>query len=285
MNLLDFVNRNTDPEPWSEGDNIPWNEPEFSARMLKEHLSQEHDAASRRKFEIEKQVEWIHSRLLNEKPGRVLDLGCGPGLYTHSLARRGHTCTGIDYSPASVAYAIDQADRDDLPCTYLLEDVRQAEFGSGYDLVMMIFGEMNIFRPAHIRLILRKAHAALAEGGRLLLEAHSYAYIEHKGQKNGSWFSAHQSLFSDRPHLYLEENFWSPQTYTTTTRMWIVDAATSQVSRLAQTFQAYRQIEYSALLEGCGFEPPNFYPALGEEGDLPGGDLIALVAAKGSAAV
>lgn len=34
MDLLDWIRRNPSPEPWSEGDNITWNEPEFSERML-----------------------------------------------------------------------------------------------------------------------------------------------------------------------------------------------------------------------------------------------------------
>ncbi|MCP4589836.1 MAG: hypothetical protein GY842_03755 [bacterium] len=29
------------PAPWSEGDNITWNDPEFSERMLIEHLTQD----------------------------------------------------------------------------------------------------------------------------------------------------------------------------------------------------------------------------------------------------
>ena len=29
--LVDIVNRTPKPAPWSEGDNIPWNDPEFSA--------------------------------------------------------------------------------------------------------------------------------------------------------------------------------------------------------------------------------------------------------------
>lgn len=48
MNLLDIPGRTQPPEPWAEGDNIPWHDPDFSRRMLNEHLSQEHDAASRR---------------------------------------------------------------------------------------------------------------------------------------------------------------------------------------------------------------------------------------------
>ena len=48
MNLLDLIHRASPPAPWAEGDKIPWNDPDFSRRMLREHLSQAHDAASRR---------------------------------------------------------------------------------------------------------------------------------------------------------------------------------------------------------------------------------------------
>ena len=51
MTLFDIIRRSANPLPWSEGDNIPWHDPDFSRRMLDEHLTQAHDAASRR-FEI-----------------------------------------------------------------------------------------------------------------------------------------------------------------------------------------------------------------------------------------
>ena len=56
MNLMDVVQRNPKPEPWAEGEKIPWNESGFSRRMLLEHLSQEHDWASRRATTIQKHV-------------------------------------------------------------------------------------------------------------------------------------------------------------------------------------------------------------------------------------
>ena len=97
MNLMDIVNRRPIPQPWAEGEKIPWNEPDFSQRMLREHLSQQHDLASRRFAVIDQHVAWIYRSALQEKPSRVLDLGCGPGLYASRLARLGHTCTGIDF--------------------------------------------------------------------------------------------------------------------------------------------------------------------------------------------
>lgn len=57
MKLIDIIHRQPNPQPWSEGEKIPWNDPAFSKRMLKEHLSQAHDAASRRSETIDAQVD------------------------------------------------------------------------------------------------------------------------------------------------------------------------------------------------------------------------------------
>ena len=70
--LLDIVNRIPEPTPWTEGDNIPWNDPDFSERMLAEHLSQEHDLASRRSATIDEHVDWIFTTVLDGRPARVL---------------------------------------------------------------------------------------------------------------------------------------------------------------------------------------------------------------------
>jgi len=253
VTIEELTKRKTPPEPWSEGEKIPWNEPAFSERMLSEHLSQEHDLASRRLSTIDAHVNWIHNRVLGGKPSGILDLGCGPGLYAGRLAGRGHTCTGIDFSPASVRYATEQAAREGLRCTYVQADVREAEFGSGFDLVMFLYGELNVFRPADARLILEKARAALEPGGTLLLEPHHFAAVEKIGRQAPFWQSAKTGLFSDAPHLWLRESFWDVQTKTATTRYFIVDAATGAVSRMADTMQAYTDQEYHDLLQDVGF--------------------------------
>src|SRR5512137_2029703 len=101
--------------------------------MLREHLSQAHDAASRRSSIIDEQVEWIHRVVLNNRSSHILDLGCGPGLYSSRLAQRDHTCVGIDFGPASIAYAREIARKQQLACDYRLEDIRHADYGTGYD--------------------------------------------------------------------------------------------------------------------------------------------------------
>jgi SAM-dependent methyltransferase len=248
--------------------------------MLREHLSQEHDAASRRFRTISAHVAWIHRELLKERPGRVLDLCCGPGLYTSRFARLGHECVGIDYGPAAIAFAVRLAQEEKLRCIYLQEDVREARYGRGYALAMLVYGEFNTFHPDDARGILRKAHAALAPGGALLLEPKRAAAIEQAAHSGRSWYTASEGLFSDRPHLYLEEQFWDQQSRTHTTRYYVVDAATGAVETHASTQQAYTQDELSALLSECGFHEIRFYPSLMGVPDESQPDMIAVAARK-----
>jgi len=278
MEIIDFIQRREVPIPWAEGEKIPWDEPGFSRRMLKEHLSQSHDAASRRLATVEKHVDWIHKVLLASQPARILDLGCGPGLYTSRLAMLGHDCLGIDFSPASIAHARREAEHDRLRCTYLQQDLRGADFGGGYSLAMLIFGEFNTFRPADARHILRKTHQSLAEGGLLLLEAHTFEAVRAAGTGLRKWYSSENGLFSERPHVCLEESFWDGEQNVATTRYFILDGATGDITRHASSMQAYSNEEYRSLLEECGFRDAQFHPSLSGGVDPSQGDYLVIVA-------
>ena len=280
MQLADLWQRAIPPEPWHEGDNIPWNDEAFSARMLDEHLSQAHDAASRRSATIEGQVAWIHRALLHGNPSAILDLGCGPGLYTSWLARLGHTCVGIDFSPAAIAYARATADAQQLACQYQLEDLRTAAFGRGFGLAMCVFGEINVFPRDQASALLRKAYDALDGGGLLLLEAHTFAAVQQIGERAPSWFTAESGLFGATPYLCLVEHFWHAKSSATTTRYYVVELATARLARYAQSFQAYMQPEYTTLLQACGFSDVTFAASLtgAPEPDQP--DLLVVMARK-----
>lgn len=264
MNLQDIIGRPIPAAAWSEGENIPWNDPDFSRRMLAEHLDQSHNLASRRFDIIDRQVQWIHGSILGGRPARILDLTCGPGFYTSRLARLGHDCRGIDYAPAAVQYAQEAATCRGLSCTYRLDDVRRADYGDGYGLVMMLFGQLNVFRREEARLILGKAWAALAPEGLLLIEPQRFETVEKIGQAASSWYSRGEGggLFSDRPHLCLTENFWDPGGPSTTQRFFVIDARTGEVARHALTSEAYTQEQYRELLAGAGFDDIHLFPSL-----------------------
>ena len=278
--LLDLLRRDPNPVPWAEGDNIPWHEPAFSERMLKEHLTQEHDLASRRREKIDLHVQFIHQQVLQSQPGKLLDLACGPGLYASRLAKLGHTVHGIDYSPASIAYAQETARCENLACTYQHADIRLAEYGHGYAAALLIYGEFNVFKPADIRQILRKMHAALEPGGQLITEPHTFEAIAAIGNHPTSWFTSEEGLFSPQPHLVLTENFWDEPQKTATIRHFVVDTATGNVIRYAQSLQGYTPAAYRELLTECGFREIQFYPALTGNPDPEQTSLLAITAVK-----
>ena len=277
MKLSEIIQRNMEPQPWVEGEKIPWNDPDFSRRMLKEHLSQKHDAASRRTSTIKKHVNWINNFVLDGKPSRILDLGCGPGLYSARLAKLGHACHGIDFGPASIEYAVDHAPEN---CSYTLGDVRTTDFGSGYDLVMFIFGEFNVFKPEDAKSILNKAYVALNPGGKLLLEVTTYDAVYELGNQPATWYSAENELFADEPHLCLMEPFWDDEQAVAIERFYIVGAAGGEVTRYSASTQAYTDDEFKVMLQNAGFNKIGMYPSLLGKEDSSQRELFVLIAHK-----
>lgn len=211
---------------------------------------------------------------------RILDLCCGPGLYASRLARPGHECVGVDFSHASIAYARAQAESEGLPCGYVEGDVRTVDYGTGYDLAMLIFGEFNAFRPTEAKHILRSAHRALLHWGCLLLEPHAFELVRETGQRPPSWYTENEGLFSPRPHICLEESFWDMEACVATERYLIIDALTGEVTRHASSMQAYTDDQYRIQLEECGFSTVEIHPSLRGVADESQRGLMVVVAWK-----
>ncbi|MDX9992111.1 MAG: class I SAM-dependent methyltransferase [Anaerolineales bacterium] len=276
MNLKNLHARPIPAQPWAEGENIPWDDPAFSQRILREHLSQKHDAASHRTRIIKKQVKWIHNLVLAKKASRILDLGCGPGLYCVELAALGHVCHGIDFSPASIAYAVKNAPEN---CTYALGDLRSATLPPGFDLVQLIFSEFNHFKPADARQILQKIRAALTPGGSLLLEMQSFDTVEQMGNQLPSWYSSLGGLFSANPHICLMESFWDEEQAAATERYLILEE-NAPIARYASTTLAYTEEEIAALLTESGFTGLEFHPSLTGQASESPEDFIVVTARR-----
>ena len=278
MNLCDIVKRSTVPEPWGEGEKIPWNEPGFSKRMLEYHLSQDHDLASRRFSIIDKHVKFIDGIVGGAT--RVLDLGCGPGFYTSRLTGLGYRCKGIDFSPASIEYAKLKAEEMGQEIDYVPEDIRTAVYGEGYGLAMMVYGEFNVFKEEDIRAVLRKVYDSLEEGGIFIAEPHTIEAVKSFGEAPPSWYSGESMLFSDEPHLVLTESFWDEGHRATINRYIIVDAATAEVTLHADTMQAYTNEEYEALLRDAGFSEVEFHDSLTGDEEGRNEQLMVIVGRK-----
>ncbi len=266
--LRDLVQAGPPHEGPEGAGKLPWDEPDFSERMLAEHLSQRHDLASRRLDAIDRHVTWLHHTVAGSQPGKVLDLGCGPGLYTERLAALGHECVGIDFSPASIRYATQQAGRLGLNCTYRLEDLRSAEFGDGNMLVLFLFGELNTFTPTEAEALLKKAASSLADHAALVLEVHTIECVRAIGAAPSTWYRSEGGLFSPEPHLVLTESNWDEEQTKATEHHWVMTTAEADISRYASTLYGYTDPEYDSLLRRSGLI------RVARFGDLEGADRI-----------
>ena len=161
----------------------------------------------------------------------------------------------------------------------MLGDILAADFGDGRDLAMLIFGEFNTFGPADASMILTKVSAALAIGGRLLLEVHTKQAVKRIGSAPDTRRSLKSGLFSDRPHDYVTQNFWDEATQTATTRYIVIDEESGKIERHAQTLQAYTDAEYREKLRHSGFASVEVVPSLTGERD-DNGDLYGLIARR-----
>jgi SAM-dependent methyltransferase len=266
MDLRDLVDR---PPPGATGEprKIPWHDPDFSRRMLVQHLDPGHDRASRRPEIIDTHVGWIFEEVLGGRPGRVLDLGCGPGLYTERLAGLGCRCVGIDFSPAAIDHARTTAAAAGLDCTYLLEDLTTADPGTGFDVVLFLFGEINVFPRAVAADLLARARRALDPGGRIVVEASTFAAVAAAQTEPPTWYTSHGGLMSPAPHLVLMEQAWDERLAVARTRFLVVDAATARVDVYGEEVFAYSEDDYRTMMTTAGFGEIRLLSAMGTAHD------------------
>lgn len=262
----------------AEESKIPWDEPAFSQRMLANHLSQDHDWASRRLGAIEQQVAWIASQL--SLGASILDLGCGPGFYTQLLTERGFHCTGVDFSPASVSWGRQQAQNSGLNIEYIQQDIRTYSPDKPFDFIMMTFGELNVFSTADVRDLVSRCAQWLVPGGKLLTEVHTFDEVKRQGMAEASWQRCPDGLFLGVPHLLLTENSWDEEAQTSSTQFWAIEV-NGHTTRFGSQMTAWRDEEYVSLLENGGFTllpPPNSHDWPVSESFE--GKLFALLAEK-----
>ncbi|VAW78079.1 hypothetical protein MNBD_GAMMA15-1113 [hydrothermal vent metagenome] len=85
----------------------------------------------------------FYCALLKDRPGPVLELGCGTGRVLLELARTGVEAVGIDLSAAMIERARERAIAENLNITLALADLRNFDLGQTFELVLMPFNVLN----------------------------------------------------------------------------------------------------------------------------------------------
>jgi len=172
-----------------------WTDPHISSRMLKSHLDPENDGASRPHDFMDRSVEWIIT-LFDPHNADLLDIGCGPGLYTKRFAGKGLNVTGMDFSDRSIAYA----KAYDSKSNYLLMDYLELDFDKAFDMITLISCDYGALIPEERYSLLRRVYRALKPGGLFLFDVFTPLLV--RGKKDSTTWKAQP-----------DGGFWSPKTH------------------------------------------------------------------------
>ena len=261
---------------------MPWHDPNFSRRMLDIHLDPSTHMASRAPEIIEKHVGWLEEQLDVaadlERPSdgfRILDIGCGPGLYCHEQAKRGMPSVGFDFAPEPLAWAQRTAADQKLDCNFLALDLTRlpndfAKQVGPRDAITFWFGEFHSFTADQVADFLPRLAECLTPGGLFVLEYQPWdLFIQ---EDSSDWSSQEKSVFCDEPHLWLQEFGWDPDTNTEVHVHWILAEESGTLQRYVQCHQAWTDEELVQMLAAAGLESAVFHPPItgvSEEFEFP----------------
>jgi len=209
MNIELLEKLSKKPQLYEKGTSLMWTDPYISKQLLELHLNPEHDIASRSKTKIEYISNWILGQTCKSKM-KILDLGCGPGLYTELLARKGHLVTGVDFSENSIQYATQRAKEQNLNIEYIHKNYLDINFESHFDLVILIYLDFCVLLPDERAKVLENINRALKKGGLFVCDVVNEKNIDKKIIPQ-SWEVQNSGFWRDTPYLALTNGYHYPE--------------------------------------------------------------------------
>ncbi|HEX3030195.1 MAG TPA: class I SAM-dependent methyltransferase [Clostridia bacterium] len=275
-NMLNFISLNmTKPDLFEPGEAKFWDDPHISKSMLTAHLDKDNDLASRGSKTIDRTIKYLlESSLL--KPGmKVLDLGCGPGLYAEKLSKAGIHVVGIDISSRSLEYARQKAAETGLEIEYYCRNFFEMDCTDEFDAVIQVYGELNTFSKKKRDELLRLITKALKSNGVFIFDITTRELRAKYGVKS-SWNVSDGGFWRPGKHLVLEQGFDYPEEDTWVDQYIVADDQEIKVYR--NWFHDYSFDTIKPVLNNAGFKIKHVWNDLTGSNFSEGGDWIAICA-------
>lgn len=280
IELLDAIKKYTyKPEAYSPGEKHFWDDPHISKSMLEAHLNQQHDGASRKITTIDQTVDHlIKTEVL--KPGmRLLDLGCGPGLYANKFAEAGLEVVGLDISENSIEYAKTFANKANLPIEFKCMNFFDMGYENEFDVVIQVYGELNTFSDESLEKLLLSIRKALKKDGIFIFDV-STRKLRMKDKVQNNWYYSYGGFWRPKGHLVLEMGFDYPEQDLWLDQYIIIDESGVKVYR--NWFHDYSLDTITGVLKKNGFKVDKVWNDLTGSQYSEDGDWIAIVASLGT---
>lgn len=260
LDLAGLAIRCQKPPRFAPGEPRFWDDPHIAKQMLATHLDPTVEAASRPPEVIDRTVAWLADELALAPGKALLDLGCGPGLYTRRFAERGLQVTGVDLSENSLAYAR----QNDPASAYHVCDYRALDtydWQEVFDAAVLIYGDMCVLNENDRDVVLGHIWRALKPGGRFAFDVSTPL---HHAWTDGetSWYAVDgPGFWKPESHLVLEGRFTYPE-HDTALEQYTVIETDGTVTQYRNWFHDYTPDTIAPVVEAAGFTMRGTYANL-----------------------
>lgn len=211
MDMTQLLKMRSEIELYDKGSKLMWTDEYISGQLLRMHINEDHDFASRNGEKIDKIVSFIIGKF-GKPQGDVLDIGCGPGLYTKRFAQKGYRVTGIDFSWTSIDYAIKDAQMMKLDIEYRCINYLELDLCEKADLIVMIYCDFCVLSRTEQDILLRNVYRALKSGGMFIFDAYNKKSLNYREmaktwefEDGGFWREESYAVMSETKH-YEDDN-------------------------------------------------------------------------------
>lgn len=204
MDINKLVNQINNIKLHEKGTATMWTNDYMSKQLLCAHLDTNNNYASRKGDTIDKTIDWI-TKEYGKSSGEVLDLGCGPGLYTERFANRGYSVTGIDFSSNSIQYAKNSAKEKNLSIDYRCMNYLDLDYEGKFDLIIMIYCDFCVLSAEEREIFLHNVYRALKKGGIFIFDAHNELSLKNHQFINDWEVSGGNGFWQKDPYICLSQ--------------------------------------------------------------------------------
>ena len=193
----------TRPDLFAPSTSKFWDDEHISQEMLTAHFTSTHDGATRNELFVNQSVQWISNAFPSKAFPKLLDLGCGPGIYAEKFLHAGYQVTGIDFSKRSIDYAIQSAQTQNLTIQYTYENYLEMTHHEQFDLITLIWCDFCVLSPENRATLLKNIYHALKPNGFLIFDVFSSRNFDKKLEHTSYQYYDHSDFWSSEPHLCL----------------------------------------------------------------------------------
>lgn len=265
------------PKLYEKGTAVMWTDPHISKQLLKMHIDPDNDVASRSREKIKLVSDFILSET-DKQQMKILDLGCGPGLYAEYLTQKGHFVTGVDFSENSIQYAIKHAKENSLIIEYQRSNYLNLDYKDKFDLVILIYMDFCALIPEERDKVLENVHRALKKDGVFIFDVLNEKNIKDKILKQ-SWNIQESGFWKDAPYMELSNGYHYTEAKVLANQHIIV-AGEDNVETYIFWNHYYTKNDLIPILEAEGFTDIINHESILPEGDCWNGENVTFYVAK-----